>query len=124
MKKAIFLVFILAGASQLKAQQISPKPTDPLLFKAPADMGLKQFNLKDSALFIPFKFDLKNNQLAVLSGIKNADLTAVPFNSRMPVLKVTSDDKMPVAKVQSDDNMPVLKVKPVDPLAVVVKPIP
>jgi len=48
--------------------------------------------------------------------IAMAQPVAVPFASRMPIVKVSSDDKMPIAKMSSNDRMPVVTVKPVDPL--------
>lgn len=113
MKKTFLLLFITALALQIKAQQVTIKPSDSLFFIAPKNMGPQQFKFSDSTLF-KFK-DLsklpKTEQLAVLSDWdnKNAEL----FYSNMPVIKLGGNiDNMPVAKVEGNiDRMPIKSVK-------------
>jgi hypothetical protein len=119
MKKLLILSILVAGACQLKAQQLTIKPSDPLLFKTPKGLDLQKFKLSDSALF---KYqDLsklpKLEQLADLQGINSPDKNAELFYSRMPVAKLYSNDKMPVVNTDdSIDKMPVKRFKTVDPL--------
>ncbi|WP_426670494.1 hypothetical protein ACPPVU_04450 [Mucilaginibacter sp. McL0603] len=109
MKKILLFLFMIAVASQLKAQQLTIKPSDSLFFKAPKNMKLQQFNLNDSSLFKNFQNLPKSQQLAALPGFSTAEL----FYSNMPVVRVSGDiDNMPVAKVEGNiDRMPIKSVK-------------
>jgi hypothetical protein len=108
MKKLFLSLIILTGASQLKAQQLDVKPSDPLLFKSPKDLNLQQFKLGDSTLFKNFSTPPTMQQLAALPQINSNEL----FNGNMSVTKITSSiDHMPIAKVSGNiDHMPIAKV--------------
>jgi hypothetical protein len=116
MKKILLLFVIVAGASQVKAQQHS-NTIDSMLFKAPKNFD--QFKLSDSSLFK--SLSPKLNQQLLLSNL-NKPNTEI-FYSRMPVVKISPTEKMPTAHGANVDNMPVLKLKVVDPFAGV-KPTP
>lgn len=125
MKKLLILSTLIAVACQLKAQQLTIKPSDPLFFKTPKGLDLQKFKLSDSTLF-KYK-DLsklpKLEQLADLQGINNHDKNAEVFYSRMPVAKLYGNDKMPVANTDdSIDKMPVKRFKTIDPLAKLLQP--
>jgi hypothetical protein len=117
MKKILFTVIILAGASQLKAQQ-KFNSIDSMLFKAPKNFN--QFKLSDSSLFK--NFAPKQNQLALLNSLNN-NTNGDIFYSRMPVAKLESNDNMAIIKPQSNEHytMMIKRIKVVDPLAT--KPI-
>jgi hypothetical protein len=117
MKKILLLLIILAGASQVKAQQqFNVKPSDSLLFNSPKNFyGLR---LHDSTQFKNFLVVPKSDNLLALKSVSQPGRSEI-FYSRMPVVKVSPVEKMPVAKVGNVENMPVLKVKVVDPFAVV-----
>jgi hypothetical protein len=117
MKKILLLFVIVAGASQLKAQQHS-NTIDSMLFKAPKNFD--QFKLSDTSLFKNFNLS-KQNQPLLLSSLSKPNTEI--FYSRMPVVKISPTEKMPTAHGANVDNMPVLKVKVVDPFAGV-KPTP
>ncbi len=126
MKKLLILSILIAGACQLKAQQLTLKPSDPLFFKTPKSLDLKKYKLNDSLLF---KYqDLsklpKLEQLAELQNIKSPDKNVEVFFSRMPVAKITSDGKMPTVDTENIDRMPVKKIIIVDPLAKLKQPAP
>jgi hypothetical protein len=112
MKKIFLIVAMVAGAYTLKAQTLI-KPLDSALLKSPDIFNKLKPN--DSPLLKPY-FSMPQLQKTspLLASIQ--PLKALPFASRMPILKVSSDDRMPVAKMGSDDRMPILKVKPFDPL--------
>jgi hypothetical protein len=111
MKKILPLLFMIAVVSQIKAQQLTIKPSDSLLFKAPKNMGLQQFKLNDSSLFKGFPNLTKAQQLAVLPNSDNSNTEL--FYSNMPVVKVSGNiDNMPVAKVGGNiDRMPIKSIK-------------
>lgn len=126
MKKLLILSILVAAACQLKAQQLTIKPSDPLFFKTPKSLDLQKYKLNDSLLF---KYqDLsklpKLEQLADLQGIRNSDKNAELFYSRMPVAKITSDDKMPTVDTENIDRMPVKKIIIVNPLSKLKQPAP
>jgi hypothetical protein len=108
MKKLFLSLIILTGASQLKAQQLDVKPSDPLLFKLPKDLSSQQFKLSDSTLFKNFSALPGMQQLAALPKVNSNEL----FNGNMSVTKmISSIDHMPIAKVSGNiDNMPIAKV--------------
>jgi len=126
MKKLLILSILIAGACQLKAQQLTIKPSDPLLFKMPKSFDLQKYKLNDSLLF-KYK-DLaklsKPEQLADLQNFKSSDKNTELFYSRMPVVKVTGDDKMPTVRTENVDRMPVKKIIIIDPLAKLKQPAP
>jgi hypothetical protein len=119
MKKNLLILLLIAGAYQLKAQQLMLKPADPLLFKSLPNTS-NSFKLSDSTLFKDFSNLSKTEQLADMPGFNTGEI----FYSRMPVAKLHSDDRMPVARVSSDDRMPVKKIIVVDPLAKLKQPAP
>jgi hypothetical protein len=108
MKKLFLSLIILTGASQLKAQQLDAKPSDPLLFKSQKDLSSQQFKLGDSTLFKNFSKLPGMQQLAALPQVNSNEL----FNGNMSVTKmISSIDHMPIAKVSGNiDNMPIAKV--------------
>ena len=122
MKKLLLSLIVLAAASQLKAQQLDTKPSDPL-FKSPKDLSLQQFKVGDSTLFKNFSNLPKVQQLAALPNL--GDINSDLFYSNMPVVKLGGNiDNMPVAKIGGNiDRMPVKKMKVV-PLGKLQQPIP
>ena len=110
MKKLLLIVALFAIGYGLKAQTLV-KPLDSTLLKP--DL-FKQLKPNDSPLMKQY-FNMPPMQKAtpLIAMVKPI---AVPFASRMPLLKVTSDDKMPIAKVGNVERMPVVIVKPIDPL--------
>lgn len=123
MKKIILLLFIIAGSSQLKAQQSNFKPADSLFFKTPKAFNLPQFKLNDSNLLKDFSTLPKSDQLAFLKGIAN-EKSITKFYSRMPIAKTYTNDKMPVAKLNGIDRMPGKRIEIIDPLAKFLQPAP
>jgi hypothetical protein len=122
MKKFLFVLFLIAGISQLRAQQLTSKPADSLLLKAPKNFnGLK---LDDGSLFKNFSKLPKAEQLAAINNMNSIGDNTEIFYSRMPVLKVRSNDKMPIASPGNIDRMPVKRIKVIDPLAKVQQPTP
>jgi hypothetical protein len=120
MKKSLLLLLLVASVSQLKAQQLTLKPVDPLLFKSLPKTS-NSFKLSDSILFKDFSKLSKTEQLADMPGFSNREI----FYSRMPVAKLNSDDRMPIAKTDNNiDRMPVKKIIIVDPLAKLKPPTP
>jgi hypothetical protein len=111
MKKILLPLFMIAIVSQLKAQQLTIKPSDSLLFKAPKNMMLQQFKLNDSNLLKNFQNLPKSQQLAMLPGLSNSRTEL--FYSNMPVAKVGGNiDNMPIAKIGGNiDRMPVKSIK-------------
>jgi hypothetical protein len=126
MKKLLILLLLIAGACQLKAQQLNQKlPVSPLL-KTPTDMGLQQFKLNDSSLFKPKDFSAltKPEQLADLAALNKPDKNSELFYSRMPVARLTGNDKIPTLATENVDRMPVKKIIIVDPLTGLKQPNP
>jgi hypothetical protein len=122
MKKTLLFMLIIAGSTQLKAQQSTLKPVDPPLFDTPKNNGLNQFKFDDSNLFKNLQPLNKAGQLALIQGMKGNEIIKQPFYSRMPVVKTDNNvDHMPVAKLGTDPNMHytmlIKKVQVVDPLA-------
>jgi hypothetical protein len=116
MKKVLLIVLILAGASQLKAQQWQLKPSDSALLKSP--QLFQHLNPGDSALiktyFKPQPLQSLKN-LGTLTQPGNAEL----FASRMPVIKLSPEDRMPIARLGDPNThytLLVKKIKVVDPL--------
>jgi hypothetical protein len=112
MKKLLLLLIIIAGASQLKAQQSTIKPFDQNLFKTPKDQNLMQFKPGDSTLFKNFSV-IPNHQLLALAPNKLTDNNVFLLNpavniDHMPIAKMNGYiDRMPIAKVSGDiDKMP------------------
>jgi hypothetical protein len=128
MKKILLCMLIIAGATELKAQQSTLTPADSLLFKSQKNGQLDQFKLGDSNLFKNLQPLDKAGQLALIQGMKGNEIIREPFYSRMPVVKPGNVDRMPVAKLGTDPNMHytmlIKKVKAVDPLAVPQAPAP
>ena len=120
MKKILIILLLIAASCGLKAQQLTLKPADTLLFKS----FPKSFKLNDSTLFKGFSKLPKIEQLAGMPGFDMNDKNAEVFYSRMPVAKLYSDDKMPVARVDNIDRMPVKKIIIIDPLAKLKQPTP
>jgi len=112
MKKFALLLIIIAFASQLKAQQLSIKPVDTLLLKAPKGLTSQQFKFSNSILFKNFSDMPKAQQLAVVPNLGGSNIGL--FYSTMPIAKVADAnmDHMPVAKVYGNtDKMPVKRIK-------------
>ena len=112
MKKILLSLIVIAGASQLKAQQATIKPFDQNLFKAPKDLKLHPFKLDDSALFKNYSA-MPNQQLLALAPNKLTDNNLLLLNpatniDHMPIAKMNGNiDRMPIAKVSGDiDKMP------------------
>jgi hypothetical protein len=119
MKKNLLILLLIAGAYQLKAQRLTLKPVDPLLFKSLPKTS-NSFKLSDSTLFKDFSNLPKTEQLVDMPGFSKGEI----FYSRMPVAKLYSDDRMPVARVDNIDRMPIKKIIIVDPLAKLKQPAP
>jgi hypothetical protein len=120
MKKILIILLLFTASYGLKAQQLTLKPADTLLFKSLP----KSFKLSDSTLFKGFSTLPKMEQLADMPGFNGSDKNAEVFYSRMPVAKLYSDDRMPVARVDNIDRMPIKKIIIVDPLAKLKQPAP
>lgn len=125
MKKIFLLVIVTAGAFQLKAQQLSKKPSDPFLLKTPPDQTFQQFKLDDSTLFKNFSVLPPSQLLAEipnkLPGNNLVGLPAAVNIDNMPILKVSGNiDHMPIAKANGHiDRMPILKVTPLNHLSLI-----
>jgi len=123
MKKILLLLIIIAGATQLKAQQSLLDSLNKKLSKANKELNLQQFMHGDSIVFkhlpvfpkkqflavTPYKLPDYNMKQLVLANIDN-----------MPIAKVSGNiDHMPIAKVSgSIDKMPgsvIVVPKPVTP---------
>jgi len=118
MKKLLLLLIVIAGASQLKAQQSTIKPLDQNLFKTPKNESLMQFKLGDSTLFKNFSAT-PNKQLLALAPNKLTDNNLFLLNpaaniDNMPIAKMNGNiDHMPIAKPNGNmEKMPVVKVVP------------
>ena len=120
MKKILIILLLITASYGLKAQQLTLKPADSLLFKSLP----KSFKLSDSTLFKGFSTLPKGEQLANIPGFDMNDKNAEIFYSRMPVAKLYNDDKMPVARVDNIGRMPIKKIIIVDPLAKLKQPAP
>ncbi|MDB5144317.1 MAG: hypothetical protein JWQ66_3030 [Mucilaginibacter sp.] len=123
MKKILIILFLITASYGLKAQQLTLKPVDPLLFKSLPNAS-NNFKLSDSTLFKDFSKLSKIEQLADMPGSDINDKNAEVFYSRMPVAKLYSDDRMPVARIDNIDRMPVKKIIIVDPLVKLKQPAP
>ena len=117
MKKFLFIATIIAASCQLKAQQLSNKPSDPFLLKTPQGQTFQHFKLGDSTLFKNCLGLPKVQQLvaAIPSKLPDYNLltgqTAVNID-HMPILKVSGNiDRMPIAKMNGNiDHMPIAKI--------------
>lgn len=111
MKKLLLSLIVIAGVTQLKAQQKTIKPFDQNLFKAAMSQNLQQCKLSDSSLFKNFSA-VPNGQLLALSPNKLSDnlflLNPGANIDHMPIAKMNGNiDHMPIAKVSgSIDKMP------------------
>ncbi|HJP62618.1 MAG TPA: hypothetical protein VJ844_04210 [Mucilaginibacter sp.] len=117
MKKTLLIMFIVTIASQLKAQQLTLKPTDSLLLKSP--LNLQGLKLNDSTQLKNYFNKSDQNTLALLNTLKGQKSSEL-FYSTMPVAKMGTRDKMSVVKPGDSNmkfNMPVKKVTVIDPLA-------
>jgi len=118
MKKLLLLLIVIAGVTQLRAQQSAVKPFDQNLFKVPKNQNLLQFKPGDSILFKSFSTLPKGEFLAVtpykLPDRKMA--VANPFVNidNMPIAKVGGNiDHMLIAKPSGNmEKMPVAKAVP------------
>jgi hypothetical protein len=79
MKKYLIILLLTAGASQLKAQQLTLKPSSLAFNKAPADLSLLQFKLSDSTLFKALPAFPKSAQLAALTSFNSNNKNAEVF---------------------------------------------
>jgi len=118
MKKLLLLLIVIAGASQLKAQQATIKPFDQNLFKTPKDQKLMQFKPGDSTLFKNFSA-IPNQQLLALVPNKLTDNNMFLLNpaaniDHMPIAKMNGNiDHMLIAKPNGNmEKMPVVKIVP------------
>ena len=118
MKKILLLLIVIAGASQLKAQQSAIKPFDQNLFRAPKDQNLMQFKPGDSVLLKNFSIR-PNEQLLALAPNKLQDNSMLLLNpaaniDHMPIAKVSGNiDRMSIAKPSGNmEKMPVAKIRP------------
>jgi hypothetical protein len=120
MKKLLLLSLLIAGASQLKAQQLTLKPGSIMLFKTPNDLRLNQFKLNDSTLFksshaLPTVRE-RLMRKAFKDSITNTDI----FYNTMPIARLSSNDRMPVARLGGPDmnyTMLVKRITVINPLA-------
>lgn len=125
MKKILVLLIVIAGATQLRAQQITIKPFDQNLFKTPKDQNLFQFKPGDSTLFKNFS-TLPKDQLLAGAPYKLPDYKMAAANplvniDHMPIARVSGNiDHMLIAKPSGNmEKMPVAKVAPLG----VLKPV-
>ena len=116
MKKFLLLLLVIAGVSPLKAQQLTLKPTDTILFRSPRNFKWQDRKSGDSTLFKSFSILPKAEQLANMPGF-DGNINGEVFYSRMPVAKLYSDDRMPVARLDGADKMPVKGLKLIAPPA-------
>ena len=96
MKKTLLLFILIAGASQLKAQQLFPAK--------PADSLLNKFGVKPDNSFQLFQPNLNLNQplnrtFISVSGIDHMPIIALNGNSKMPVANMGGYYKMPVKRI-------------------------
>jgi hypothetical protein len=121
MKRILGLLLIVAASTQLKAQQLTFKPADSLLFKTPKNLQNFSFKQGDSILLKDYSNLPKSNPLAMLQGLKG-NKSALYGN--MPVAKLSGKDSMPIAKLGDEPNMHytmlVKKIGDADPLTKVV----
>lgn len=116
MKKTLLILFVVAIAAQVKAQQMTFKPGDSTLVKS-----LKIYpNLKmsDSSQFKKYLQTPNLNSLVFANTLKEK-INADAFYSTMPVAKMVSNDKMPVAKLgdkSTNYTMLIKKLTVVNPL--------
>jgi len=116
MKKTLLILFIMAAALQLSAQQLTLKPTDSAFFKSPK--SFPNLKLSDSALFKKYLQTPNLNSLVFANTLKEK-VNANAFYSTMPVVKMGSNDKMPVAKLGDGSmnyTMLIKKITVVNPL--------
>ncbi|MBS1523833.1 MAG: hypothetical protein JST50_22715 [Bacteroidetes bacterium] len=118
MKKILLLLIVIAGVTQLKAQQSTIKPFDQNLLKTPKDQSFFQFKPGDSTLFKNFSV-IPNQQLLALAPNKLMDNNVLLLNpaaniDHMPIAKVDGNiDHMPIVKPSGNlEKMPVAKVAP------------
>jgi hypothetical protein len=120
MKKLLVILFVIAGISQLKAQQLNIKPMDPRWFKAPNASGSSKLKPADSVLLKGLIALPQADPSALLQSLKANTNNSEIFYSRMPVQKLKVNDNM-VAAIPANPNehytMLVKKYKVVDPLA-------
>ncbi|HTE01888.1 MAG TPA: hypothetical protein VK668_21510 [Mucilaginibacter sp.] len=120
MKRILLLLLIIAASTQLKAQQLTFKPADSLLFKTPKNWENFKFKQGDSILLKGFSNLQKSNPLAMLQGLKG-NKSALYGN--MPVAKLQGTDRMPVAKLGDPNThytMLIKKIGDADGLAKVI----
>ncbi|MGZ3778338.1 MAG: hypothetical protein ACXVI9_12530 [Mucilaginibacter sp.] len=116
MKNVLLIVLMVAGTSQLKAQQLQTKPLDSALLKSP--QLFQNLKPNDDALLKNY-FKVQPNQSLKDLGTLTQAVNAIPFGSTMPVAKLTSPEKMPIAKLGDPNThytMLIKRVKAVDPL--------
>lgn len=117
MKKTLLILFVVAIATQVKAQQLTFKPADSTLVKS---LNIyPNLKMSDSSLFKKYLETPNLNSLAFVNTLKE-NTNAGTFYSTMPVAKMGSNDKMPIAKLESGGinyTMPIKKITVVNPLA-------
>ena len=118
MKKLLLLLIVIAGATQLRAQQSAVKPFDQNLFKTPKDQRLLQLKSGDSTLFKNFSVVPNERSLALAPNKlldKNQSLLNPAANiDHMLIAKVSGNiDRMPIVKPSGNmEKMPVIKIAP------------
>jgi hypothetical protein len=116
MKKFLFLLIIIAGASRAEAQQQTVKPGDPLLFKAPRSFN--GFKLNDSTLFKNYFSTPKQDPMTLLNSLRTSKTDEI-FYSTMPVVKLESTDNIAIIRPGNSNEhytMLIKRLKVVDPL--------
>lgn len=110
MKKLLVIALLLAGASQLKAQQLQLQTPDNvkklLENSAAAKLQADSWNHLKSTLKLNDAIAL-NDKYTALGGNDN-------FRDNMPVVVPDGNSKMPVVKINGYSKMPVLNLGPVD----------
>jgi hypothetical protein len=110
MKKLLVIALLLAGAGQLKAQQLqlqTPDNVKKLLENtAAAKVQADSWNHLKSTLKLNDVVALNNNY----PGFDSNDA----FRDNMPVVVLEGKSKMPIVKLPSYSKMPVLNLGPVD----------
>jgi hypothetical protein len=106
MKKALIVMFVLAGFSQAKAQQFfNPNPSDSLknnsfdkYFNTAPGKQQQLLHLQANPLQTPafVKVEIK------VSNYDHMPIAYLPVNSKMPVIKLGGSYKMPVLKIGED----------------------
>ena len=120
MKRILGLLLIIAASTQLKAQQLTFKPADSLLFKTPKNWENFKFKAGDSALLKGFSNLPKSNPLAMLQDLKGNKSASY---GNMPVAKLSGKDRMPITKLGDPNThytMLIKKIGDVNPLTKVV----